>query len=123
MFNWRKKTKDKRKIYTYCLHNIVRFHPITDSLLIGFLDVIKNDQAYERNAPVYIDEATRDYFLEGWELDRRIIETIHKTDIGYEGVAYQYRGQFHPLISTDFELNNWEGIIPADQHSIRGTAK
>jgi hypothetical protein len=116
MLNWFKKTKDERKVYSYCLHNVVSFHPITDSLLIGFLDIIKHDQSYERNAPVYLDEVTRHYFLEGWELDRRIIDTVHKTDAGYNGHAYQYKDQFHPLISTEFELNNWEDIVPTEYY-------
>jgi len=112
-FNKFKKTKVP-KIYTYCLHNLDRYHSISDSLLQGFIDVMKHDTFYQRNSPIFIDCDTLSYFVEGWELDYRLIETKHIEDKGYRGLAYRYKDQIHPLINSDFELNNFEGIIPFD---------
>jgi|DEB0MinimDraft_6_1074348.scaffolds.fasta_scaffold90118_2 hypothetical protein len=115
---WIKQKLQKRrtKVYNYCLHNICKYHPITDDLIIGFIKIIKSDDDYSRNASIYIDPITRDYLLEGWELDRRLISTKHNQDKGYSGVAYQYKDQFHPLITTEFELANYEGIEPVNPY-------
>lgn len=100
----------KPKVYHYCLQNIAQFHPITEDLLNSFVELIKYDQAYQKNAPIYLDAATGHYLLEGWENSWRLVQTRHKKYKKYSGICWNHKGEFHPLINNEFELNNYEGI-------------